>query len=279
MGSSSAFTIGLLQAIYALKGQMIDKRRLALEGILIEQERLKEAVGSQDQVSAAYGGFNHIAFDPDGEIAVRPITVGPDRLARLNDHLMLFYTGITRTASKVAEGYIQKMDRNALHLRRLHGHVDAGIAILNGTGELRDFGELLHEAWDAKRSLSSGVTNPDVESLYEEARAAGAIGGKLTGAGGGGFMLLFVPPAAQTRVRERFYRLIHVPFRFSTSGSRVIFFEPDRDYAAEEQIRGRHALAPFRELVGPAPASSGGAADTIVLSAPGAPAGGDNRNK
>jgi D-glycero-alpha-D-manno-heptose-7-phosphate kinase len=174
----------------------------------------------------------------------------------------------------VAEGYVLDMDRNALHLRRLHGQVDAGIAILNGTGDVRDFGELLREAWDAKRSLSSGVTNPEVESLYEEARAAGAIGGKLIGAGGGGFMLLFVPPAAQPRVRERFYRLIHVPFRFSTGGSRVIFFEPDGDYAAEEQIRGRHALTPFRELISPAAAPADGAAEEIVISVPGAPARG-----
>ncbi|HKX18167.1 MAG TPA: kinase [bacterium] len=279
MGSSSAFTVGLLQALYALKGQMIDKRRLAMEGIQIEQDRLQEAVGSQDQVSAAYGGFNHIVFHHDGEILVRPITVGTERLRLLNDHLMLFFTGIARTASKVAESYVQEMERNALHLQRLHGQVDAGIAILNGSADVREFGELLREAWDAKRSLSAGVTNPEVESLYEEARGAGAIGGKLIGAGGGGFMLLFVPPAAQPRVRERFYRLIHVPFRFSTGGSRVLFFEPDGDYSAEEQIRGRHALAPFRELSGPAePPANGEApanrkAEEILFSVPGTPAG------
>lgn len=249
MGSSSAFTVGLLQALYALKGQMIDKHRLALEGIVIEQDRLREAVGSQDQVSAAYGGFNHIVFEPNGEISVRPMTLAADRLRLLNDHLMLFYTGITRTASMVAETFVQEMDRNADHLRVLHRQVDAGIDILNGGGEIRAFGELLHEAWKSKRSLSADVSNSQVESLYEEARAHGAIGGKLIGAGGGGFMLLFVPPAARRSVRETFYRLIHVPFQFSTGGSQVIFFEPDRDYAAEEQIRQRYALTPFRELV------------------------------
>lgn len=276
MGSSSAFTVGLLQGVYALKGHMIDKRRLALESISIEQNRLEEAVGSQDQVSAAYGGFNHIRFEPSGEISVRPMTVGADRIRLLNEHLMLFYTGIKRTASKVAETFVQDMERNALHLRKLHGQVDAGIAILNGAGDIRDFGELLHDAWEAKRSLSAGVSNSQVESMYDEARAAGAIGGKLIGAGGGGFMVLFVPPAAQRTVRERFYQLIHVPFHFSTGGSQVIFFEPDGDYTAEEQIRGRHALTPFRELTHPAQ-SPEPEVEEIVLSASGLPAtaGGD----
>jgi D-glycero-alpha-D-manno-heptose-7-phosphate kinase len=248
MGSSSAFTVGLLQALYALKGQMIDKRRLALEGIFIEQDRLKEAVGSQDQVSAAYGGFNHIVFDPNGEISVRPMTIAADRLRLLNDHLMLFYTGIERTASTVAETFVQEMDRNTDHLRVLHRQVETGIDILNDGGDIRAFGELLHDAWQSKRSLSAEVSNSQVESLYEEARAHGAIGGKLIGAGGGGFMLLFVPPAARRSVRETFYRLIHVPFQFSTGGSQVIFFEPDRDYTAEEQIRQRYTLTTFREL-------------------------------
>ncbi len=248
MGSSSAFTVGLLQALYALKGQMIDKHRLALEGIFIEQDRLKEAVGSQDQVSAAYGGFNHIVFEPNGEISVRPMTIAADRLRLLNDHLMLFYTGITRTASTVAETFVQEMDRNTDHLRVLHRQVETGIDILNGDGDIRAFGELLHDAWQSKRSLSADVSNSQVESLYEEACLHGAIGGKLIGAGGGGFMLLFVPPPARRSVRETFYRLIHVPFQFSTGGSQVIFFEPDRDYTAEEQIRQRHTLTPFREL-------------------------------
>jgi D-glycero-alpha-D-manno-heptose-7-phosphate kinase len=248
MGSSSAFTVGLLQALYALKGQMVDKRRLALESIVVEQDRLEEAVGSQDQVSAAYGGFNHIGFAPSGEISVRPMTIGADRTRLLNDHLMLFYTGIKRTASTVAGTFVHEIDRNADHLRTLHRQVETGIAILNGGGDIRAFGELLHEAWTAKRSLGAGVSNPDVESMYDEARARGAIGGKLIGAGGGGFMLLFVPPAARRAVRETFYRLIHVPFKFSTGGSQIIFFEPDHDYSMEEQIRQRYALTPFREL-------------------------------
>jgi len=257
MGSSSAFTVGLLHALYALKGQMPSKRQLALESVFIEQERLKESVGSQDQVLAAHGGLNHIVFARDGGIAVNPVTLNAELARELNEHLMLFYTGITRTASEVAESYIQRTETNERHMQALAGMVDEGLAILSDGGNLLRFGRLLDDAWKAKRSLSPSVSSDDIDDLYEQARAAGAVGGKLTGAGGGGFMLLFVEPQNRGRVRERLSALLHVPFRFSFGGSQVVFFEPEQDYSAEEQDRAARILRPFREST-TAERSSGG---------------------
>lgn len=247
MGSSSAFTVGLLHALYALKGQMPSKRQLALESVFIEQERLKESVGSQDQVLAAHGGLNHIVFARDGEISVNPVTLSAELTHQLNSHLMLFYTGITRTASEVAESYLQRTEANERHMQALGDMVAEGLAILSDGRDLARFGRLLDEAWKAKRSLSASVSTGEIDELYEQARAAGAIGGKLTGAGGGGFMLLFVEPHNRPRVRERLSGLLHVPFRFSFGGSQVVFFDPEQDYSAEEQDRASRTLRPFRE--------------------------------
>lgn len=245
MGSSSSFTVGLLHALYALKGQMPTKHQLAMEGIFLEQERLRETVGSQDQVSAAYGGFNHIVFAPSGEIAVAPIILTAERLHTLNAHLQLFFTGVSRTASDVAESYIADAGAHAEVLRAIGALVPAALEVLRGGGPLDDFGHLLHDAWQLKRSLGPRVSNAHVEAIYAAAREAGALGGKLMGAGGGGFLVLFAPPAAQRAVRERLRGLLHVPFRFESSGSQIIFFDQETDYAAEDQPRAaRH----FREL-------------------------------
>jgi D-glycero-alpha-D-manno-heptose-7-phosphate kinase len=230
IGSSSSFTVGLLHALYALKGQFIDKHRLAKESIHIEQELLKETVGSQDQVLCAYGGFNHITFLPNGEISVRPVTIAPERIRELSSHLMLFYTGIKRTASDIAESYVNDIDARRRHLRILKDVVDESIAILNSGQDITAFGTLLHEAWQAKRSLSSWVSNSLVDELYDRAISAGAIGGKLTGAGGGGFLLLFAPPERQSAIREKLSHFIHVPFQFEFSGSQIIFCNLEKDY-------------------------------------------------
>jgi D-glycero-alpha-D-manno-heptose-7-phosphate kinase len=235
MGSSSAFTVGLLHALHGLLGRMPSKRQLAREAIHVEQERLRETVGSQDQVLAAYGGFNHIHFPVDGDAVVRPATLARDRLARLNDHLMLFYSGIARTASDIAETYVPDLANRRRQLRLMGEMVDEAIEILSGGGDLTLFGKLLDEAWQAKRSLSASVSNADVENIYAEAAAAGAIGGKLIGAGGGGFMLLFVPPERQGTVKERLRRLVFVPFRFESSGSQIIFFDSEAEYPLEER--------------------------------------------
>ena len=248
MGSSSAFTVGLLNALYALRGQMVSKQVLAREGLHLEQEVLQEAVGSQDQVSAAYGGFNHILFANSGEISVRPVVLPPERLHQLSSHLMLFYTGIKRTAAKVVETYLGSFESKKRHLRILREMVDEALAILCGNTNLTQFGELLHESWLAKRSLGEKVSNSEIDEIYEAARSEGAIGGKITGAGGGGFLLLFVPPELQSRVREKLDRLLHVPFSFEGSGSQVIFFDPEEDYSALEADKKIRCFASFREM-------------------------------
>ena len=249
MGSSSAFTVGLLNALYALTGNMSSKPQLAKESIFIEQEQMKETVGSQDQVSAAYGGFNHITFLTNGEISVRPVTISPTRIEELNSHLMLFYTGIKRTASDVADSFVNDLEAKKRQLRIMKDLVEESMTIICNNQDLKGFGELLHEAWQTKRSLSSKISNPEVDELYELALASGAIGGKLTGAGGGGFLLLFVPPEQQKTVREKLNKLIYVPFKFEFSGSQIIFFEPQQDYSALEQFRSEQVVIPFRELI------------------------------
>jgi len=249
MGSSSSFTVGLLHALYALQGKMPDKQRLALESIYIEQDMIKETVGSQDQVSAAYGGLNHIVFKPNGEIEVRALILPPERRRELNSHLLLFYTGIKRTASNIAKSYVEDIESKEKQLNLIGKQVDEGIAILTGTRCICNVGELLNEAWKIKQSLSTKVTNNVVDDIYERARKAGAIGGKVTGAGGGGFLLLFAPPSAHERIRQALQDLIYVPFKFESSGSQIIFFDPNQeDYLALEERQNRAILKPFLEI-------------------------------
>jgi len=248
MGSSSAFTVGLLHALYALKGHMPSKQQLAEESIYIEQECLKETVGAQDQIMAAYGGFNHIIFHPNGEFSIRPVTISSERMRELSSHLMLFYTGLKRTASDIAASYTADLESKRQQLRITKDLVEEGISILISGQEITAFGKLLHEAWQIKRSLSSLVSNPIVDEIYAEAMTAGALGGKLAGAGGGGFMLLFVPPSRQTAVKERLAKLINVPFKFEFSGSQIIFFDPETDYQEEELARSQQKIVSFREL-------------------------------
>lgn len=237
MGSSSAFTVGLLHALYALQGRMLGKHQLAMESIQVEQNCLHETVGSQDQVLAAYGGFNHVMFLPNGEISVRPITLPRERMEELNMHLMLFYTGKKRTASDIADSYVHDLDSKKRQLRIMKDLVEESISILAGDSNIQEFGELLHESWQFKRSLSHKVSNPLLDEIYEHAMSAGAIGGKITGAGGGGFMLFFVPLARQQAVKHALQRLIHVPFKFEYSGSQIIFADHEEDYAALDLAR------------------------------------------
>jgi len=252
MGSSSAFTVGLLHALHALRGRMVSKRDLMLEAIHVEQELLRETVGSQDQASAAHGGFNRITFAPNGEITVSPVLLPPARVAELEAHLMLFYTGIARTAAKVAATYAGDLHGKRRQMRILRDLVDESIGVLAGGGPIADFGALLDEAWALKRSLGPGVSTDEVDALYAEARAAGALGGKITGAGGGGFLLLFVPPQRRAAVAAALPDLVHVPFRLEASGSQVIFYEQEEDFAAAEAERERRPIRAFREAVGDA---------------------------
>jgi len=247
LGSSSSFTVGLLHALHGLEGRMPHKRQLAAEAIHIEQTRIGDTVGAQDQVLAAHGGFNHVRFGCGGDITVTPLTLPSRRVAELDDHLMLFYTGIQRTASVVAQTYVQDVASKERQLRTLGGLVDQGIAALSRDGDIRGFGELLHEAWQTKRSLSTSVSSDHIEDIYATARSAGAVGGKVLGAGGGGFMAFFAPPAKQAAVRESLRGLVHVPFRFESSGSQIVFFDPQEEYSDEEKDRSARDSESLRE--------------------------------
>lgn len=248
VGSSSSFTVGLLHALYALKGYMPSKQQLAKESIYVEQQVLKEAVGSQDQILAAYGGFNHVTFSPSGEFSVTPMTLPAERIGELNSHLMLFYTGIKRAASNIAESYVNDIEGRKQQLRIMKDLVEEGISIVNSGQDIARFGELLDEAWQTKRSLSSCVSNHYVDEIYDVAVSAGAIGGKLLGAGGGGFILLFVPPSKQRKVREKLNKFLCVPFKFEFSGSQIIFFDQEEDYSDEEKFRVNQTIQAFREV-------------------------------
>jgi len=227
LGSSSAFTVGLLHALYGMKGIMPTKMQLALGAIHIEQKRLKENVGSQDQVMAAFGGFNRVSFSGEDDFQVSPIILRPERLAKLQDHLMLFFTGFARTASDIAGEQIRVARQKHIELSEMQQMVDEAISILNGRGSLAAFGKLLHESWLLKKSLTDKISTPFIDEIYDRARKSGSIGGKLLGAGGGGFLLLFVEPANQRKVEKALGDLLQVPFKFETHGSQIIFNEPN----------------------------------------------------
>src|SRR5215472_1599551 len=235
LGTSSAFTVGLLLALHALKDQMRDKKTLAAEAIHVEQEILGEAVGAQDQVNAAYGGFNRIDFRTDGSIAVTRFVTASRRLAELEQHLALYFTGFSRIASEIAQEQLRVTPHKKKELDTMLQLVDEAEAIITSpTRPLEEFGRLLHEGWQIKRTLTQKITNADIDEIYEAGMRAGALGGKLLGAGGGGFMLFFVPPERREALRAQLRNLLCVPFGFSNRGSHVVVYEPERVYQEAE---------------------------------------------
>jgi D-glycero-alpha-D-manno-heptose-7-phosphate kinase len=267
LGTSSAFTVGLLLGLYALKDKMRDKHSLALDAIHVEQELLQEAVGAQDQVNAAYGGFNRINFQPDGSIEVNRI-LSQTRLAELEQNLALFFTGFSRTASEIAQEQLKVTPHKKNELSTMLQLVDEAEAIIRSrTSSLNEFGRLLHESWKIKRLLTNKITTASIDQIYDAGLSAGALGGKLLGAGGGGFMLFFVPPERREALRERLKKLLCVPFKFSARGSDVVVYEPEEAYdqsliaerrfvygdvdgEANDTRDARHALATFGQLPG-----------------------------
>ncbi len=231
VGSSSAFTVGLLNTLYALKGKMVTKWQLALEAIEIEQDRIKENVGSQDQITAAFGGFNKIEFGGVQHMQVRPVTLNAEKLQLFHDHLMLFFTGFARTASEIAGEQIKKTPEKKNELKRMEEMVDEAISIINGSSsDITDFGRLMRETWMIKRSLTNKITTPFIDNIYETAIKAGALGGKLLGAGGGGCILFFVEPKNQSKVKEKLKNLLYVPFKFENLGSQIIYYAPSNNF-------------------------------------------------
>jgi D-glycero-alpha-D-manno-heptose-7-phosphate kinase len=227
MGSSSAFTVGLIKSLYALEGKMISKDELAKTAIHIEQNLIQEHVGSQDQMFAAYGGLNMIEFLQSGEIIVNPVILPKGRLEEFESSLMLFFTGISRIASEVAKDQIENIENNETNLHAMKQLVDDALSLLTSDKDLKLFGEMLNETWKLKRSLSNKISNAEIDSMYDKAIASGAVGGKLLGAGGGGFMLFFVPKEDQNSVKEALNGYLHIPFKFDSGGSEVIVYEPN----------------------------------------------------
>ena len=231
LGSSSTFTVGLLHALYALKHEMPTKRELAINAIRIEQDRMQESVGSQDQTIAAFGGLNRIEFGGSHEIMVRPMILQPAKMERLEQSLMLFFTGFTRTASDIANEQIRQIPAKKTDLRHMMQLVDEAMDILQDKGDrLDDFGRLLHEQWLIKRGMSAEISNDGIDAIYDAGLKAGALGGKLLGAGGGGFMLFFVRLEQQEQVKEALKHLLYVPSRFDHLGSQIIYYSHDDEY-------------------------------------------------
>lgn len=223
MGSSSTFAVGLIRALKAIRREMVGKHELALHAIRLEQEVLKEHVGSQDQVAAAYGGFNIIRFSPGGQIRVEPVIIPAAKIDDLEQRLMLFYTGTSRLASEVAGQVIASLEKKGDVLRTMRSLVDRACTVL-AHGELDDFGRLLHENWMLKRSISEVVSNETIDSIYDRALKNGALGGKLLGAGATGFLLFYVPPEKQKAVKDALHGLIHVPFKLENEGCSIIYY-------------------------------------------------------
>ena len=228
LGSSSTFTVGLINAMNSLYGKSSTPYDLANSAIHIEQNLIKECVGSQDQISAAYGGFNEIEFYKDGSFSVEPQIINLERKNSLNDHLMLFYTGVSRFSSDITESQLSNMKNCSSQMHELHEMVDEGSKILmNLKTPIEEFGKLLNLAWENKKSLSNKISNKQIDQCYDIAIKAGAIGGKILGAGGGGFILFFVSPEKQNYVKNALSELTLVPFNFENSGSKVVVNQPN----------------------------------------------------
>ena len=228
LGSSSSFTVGLINVLNALKGLQISKQDLAKQATYIEQEVLKETVGSQDQVLAAFGGFNRIDFHPDDSFNISPVIINKDLVGQLQSHMLLFFTGLSRFSSDIARDKVSNFTNRFQELTRIKEMVDEGMSILQSPSTpIMDLGKLMHESWKLKRSLSDKVSTPKIDEIYETGIKAGAVGGKILGAGGGGFILFFAEPKNHKKIRERLKRLVHVAFNFENIGSKIVVYEPN----------------------------------------------------
>lgn len=227
LGTSSSFAVGMLSAFYALKGQYADKRKLADDAIYLERTLCKEAGGIQDQIAASFGGMNRINFSADG-YTVHPVIINPERKKLLNEHLMLFFTGFSRFSSDIQKGTEKSMKDKTQQLLEMYKLVDDAEKILTDKNtSLDEFGKLLDYTWQLKRGISSGISTDSIDEQYERAKKAGALGGKLLGAGGGGFLLFYVPKDKQADVKKALAGQMYVPFSFENDGTKVIHYSPE----------------------------------------------------
>lgn len=222
IGSSSSFAVGLANVLHALHGSFLEKPELGKVAIDLEQNHLKDNVGSQDQIAAAYGGFNLIQFRTDGNIEVEPVALTPERLSLLQGRIMMFYTGMTRLSSTIAGKLVENLENKYRHIEAMKDMAYEALKIARH-GDLDDFGRMLHEAWYLKRELVDNISSDTIDQIYESAIAAGALGGKLLGAGGAGFMAFYVPEGQQEKVRDTLHNLLYVPIKFDFSGSNLIY--------------------------------------------------------
>lgn len=235
LGTSSSFAVGMLNAFCALKGKMMSKRQLAQEAILVERDILKENGGWQDQVAAAYGGLNRIDFK-DGDFSVHPIVISPERKKELDDNLLLFYTGIQRFSSEIQADTFSKPVDKTQQLKDMLVLVDEAEKILcNRNTPLSEFGKLLDTTWKLKRETGAKVSNGSIDELYSQAINAGALGGKLLGAGGGGFLLFYCEKEKQENLRKAMEKLMIVPFNFENEGAHVLYYAP-QSYSPRKEI-------------------------------------------
>jgi D-glycero-alpha-D-manno-heptose-7-phosphate kinase len=227
LGSSSCFTVGLLHALHAFQGKMVSREQLAMEAVYVEREMIKERVGFQDQYTCACGGLLHLQFREQGRVDITPITISADRARALEERLMIFYTGLQRSAHEVLKQQIEKTKSGVItsDLANLQGLVPQAVEVLSNGHDLAAVGELLHQGWLLKRRLSDAISNSFIDDAYERARKAGAIGGKLLGAGSGGFLLLYVEPYNHPSVQQALVSLRRVDFHLENGGSRVIFYQ------------------------------------------------------
>ena len=228
LGSSSSFTVGLINVLNALKGLQISKQDLAKQATYIEQEVLKETVGNQDQILAAFGGFNRIDFHPDDSFNISPVIINKDLVEQLQSHMLLFFTGLSRFSSDIARDKVSNFTNRFQELTQIKEMVDEGMSILQSPSTpIMDLGKLMHESWKLKRSLSAKVSTPKIDEIYEAGIKAGATGGKILGAGGGGFILFFAEPKNHKKIREHLKSLVHVAFHFDDVGSKIVVYEPN----------------------------------------------------
>ena len=227
IGSSSSFTVGLVHALYGLNGKMISKKHLANDAIHIEQNLIREAVGSQDQIAASFGGLNHIVFNKDMSYDVRPMIIGEERIKEFSDHMLLLFTGFQRFAADIEEGKMKNLKTNQVTLKRMSQYTEQAVEILNSDADISEFGNLLNDNWKLKKSLSNDVSNKAIDDIYECGLKNGAIGGKLLGAGGGGFLVFFAKPENHERLLKSLKGYLHVPFNFEKTGSQVIYYRED----------------------------------------------------
>ena len=227
LGTSSSFVVGMLSSFYALKGRYIDKKRLADEAIYVERDLCGEAGGWQDQIAASYGGFNRINFNSGG-YEVHPVIISPERKRQLNDRLLLYFTGFTRFSADIQKANHIMFFENMKQLKEMCILVDEAERILTDKETpLKEFGKLMSKSWELKRKLGSHVSTDVIDNLYYKGMEAGAIGGKLLGAGGGGFLLFYVEPDKIDSVRRAMKDLLYIPFCFEDSGSQIIHYTPE----------------------------------------------------